>query len=107
MAGRSGVRDPAALEAALARPLQRFHYDPDADLASLAASYAYGISAGHPFVDGNKRVSLVACRTFLLLNGQTLRTSLAALYSTWMALAAGSRSEDELATWLRAGGRKV
>jgi death-on-curing protein len=31
-------------------------YEPEADLAALAASYAYGLAKNHGFVDGNKRI---------------------------------------------------
>ena len=30
------------------------------NLRSLAAAYAFGIARNHPFVDGNKRTSLLA-----------------------------------------------
>jgi len=40
-----------------------------ADLAELAAAYAFGIARNHPFVDGNKRTSLLALYTFLGGNG--------------------------------------
>ena len=68
--GGSGVRDETLLESALARPQQRYaHGDPPPDLADLAASLACGLARNHPFVDGNKRVSLGACLVFLRLNG--------------------------------------
>lgn len=35
--GLPGIRDEDALEAALARPQQKHHDEPDADLATLAA----------------------------------------------------------------------
>ena len=68
--GGSGVRDEGMLDSALARPQQRHAYgDPPPDLADLAASLAFGLARNHPFVDGNKRVSLGACLVFLRLNG--------------------------------------
>ena len=42
-----------------------------AELPELAAAYGYGIARNHPFVDGNKRTSLLAIYTFLGLNGST------------------------------------
>ena len=61
------VRDRGLLESALARPrpvpLWR-----TLD-ARLAASYAFGISRNHPFLDGNKRHRLVVAELFLGLNG--------------------------------------
>ena len=52
--------------------------------------------------DGNKRVSLVVCRTFLLLNGYDLVASQQEKYETFLRLAAGDVTEDELADWIRA-----
>ena len=67
--GSSGLRDESLLESALARPQQLHAYGgADTDLASLAASLAYGLARNHPFVDGNKRTAFVACRVFLRLN---------------------------------------
>jgi len=40
--GLAGLRDENALEAALARPRQKWHYE-KSDLATLAAAYAYGL----------------------------------------------------------------
>jgi len=35
----------------------------------VAAAYLFFLCRNHPFVDGNKRVSLGACLVFLRLNG--------------------------------------
>ena len=69
-------------------------------LAGLAASYAFGLSRNHPFVDGNKRTSLVVAELFLALNGLQLDASDAECVTTFLALAAGELSEKELAAWI-------
>lgn len=98
--GGEGVRDEGLLESAMARPQNLAVYgDPDA--AALAAAYAYGIARNHPFVDGNKRTAAVVSETFLVLNGFGLTASDAELVVTFLALAAGELSEEELADWLR------
>jgi death-on-curing protein len=98
--GGEGVRDPGALESAMARPRNLAVYgDPDA--AALAAAYAFGIARTHPFVDGNKRTAVVVSEAFLLLNGHTLEASDAELVVAFLALAAGELSEDEMADWFR------
>lgn len=99
--GEDGVRDIGLLESALARPRNIHSYEPDADIARLAAAYAFGIAKNHPFVDGNKRVALVAMRTFLLLNGFDLDASQSEKYLTFMALAEGKMTEKKLAAWVR------
>lgn len=100
--GSSGVRDDGLLLSALARPQNLLAYgEQKADLAALAAAYAFGIVRNHPFVDGNKRTALVAARTFLLLNGLDLEASQEEKYLTFLQLAEGSISEEELAEWIR------
>lgn len=99
--GLPGVRDEHALEAALARPQQRHHYEPDSDLATLAAAYAYGIARAHPFNDGNKRAALLAAMIFLGLNGKDLDATEVEVVQVVTALAAGSLTEEALAAWLR------
>lgn len=100
--GRPGIRDEGLLLSALARPQHLAAYgDPPPDLAALAASYSYGIARNHPFIDGNKRVALVAARTFLLINGADLVASQEEKYVTFLRLAEGRMSEDELAGWIR------
>jgi death-on-curing protein len=69
--GGAGVRDEGLLESALSRPQNLFGYE-TAALPQLAAAYAYGICKNHPFVDGNKRTSLVVAELFLALNGPCL-----------------------------------
>lgn len=99
--GGDGVRDLGLPESALARPQNVAAYEPDSDLPRLAASYGFGIAKNHPFVDGNKRTALVATRTFLVLNGFNIRATPADKYITFLKLAEGTLSEDELAAWLR------
>lgn len=100
--GGEGLRDEGLLASALARPQNLLAYaESPPDLASLAAAYAYGIARNHPFVDGNKRTALVATRTFLILNGVDLDTTQDDKFLTFLNLAEGAISEDELADWIR------
>lgn len=98
--GPDGVRDIGLLESALARPINRHAYG-ETDLAPLAASYAFGIARNHPFVDGNKRVELLAMVTFLGLNGIAFAVSNADAAAAILALAAGEVDEDGLTRWIR------
>lgn len=98
--GGEGLRDKGMLESALMRPQHKFAYG-EPDLFDLAAAYAYGIARNHPFIDGNKRTALVAPRTFLLINGYQISASKEDRLQTFLALAAGELSEEELASWFR------
>ncbi len=97
-----GLRDEHALEAALARPLQRHAYHADADLAELAAAYGHGLATRHPFHDGNKRTAFVTMAVFLELNGVELKADEPEVVTVMLALAAGEISEGQLAGWVRA-----
>lgn len=97
--GASGVRDAGLLDSALMRAQQKFHYG-ETSLLMLAAAYGYGIARNHPFIDGNKRTAYVAMRTFLILNGWDIAASQEEKYTTMMALADGSLSEEALVRWL-------
>ena len=98
--GPSGIRDIGMLESALARPKNLFAYaETEPSLQRMAAAYAFGIAANHPFVDGNKRTALIASLAFLKLNGLVVTADKADRYLTFYGLAAGTVSEDELAEW--------
>ncbi len=100
--GANGTRDEGLLDSALARPLNRFHYEGETDLVALAATYAGGIAANHPFIDGNKRAAFLAAGLFLEKNGTQLIASEVDAARTILALAAGQLSIDELTSWIRA-----
>ena len=89
------------LESALARPKNRLAYEPDSDLATLAAAYFFGLVKNHGYIDGNKRVGFAAAATFLLLNGLRLTASEADAYDAVIGAVEGSRTESDIADWLR------
>jgi death-on-curing protein len=99
--GLIGVRDENALESALARARQRWHYADGTDIAELAAAYMFGFCSNHPFRDGNKRVSFLAAVVFLGLNGHIFEATDDDVVAKTLALAAGELSEADLATWIR------
>ena len=99
--GLPGLRDENALESALARPKQKWHYHNDADVATLAAAYGFGLAKNHPYRDGNKRIGFLALATFLGLNGYELQATDADVVTEIVALAAGEVSEAQLAEWVR------
>jgi death-on-curing protein len=98
--GAEGVRDLGLLESAISRPINLFAYSEQApSLARLAAYYANGIVANHPFVDGNKRTAFTVSVTFLRLNGLQLTATKEDRVLTFWSLAAGEISEEQLALW--------
>jgi death on curing protein len=99
--GGVGIRDEGLIDSALGRPQNLAAYNPSADLCDLAASYAYGIAKNHPFIDGNKRTAYVAMELFLIEHGMVLTAEDGDAVLTFLALAAGEISEEQLAEWIR------
>jgi len=97
--GQPGVRDRGLLESAMARPQNQFACG-ERSIARLAASYAFDISRNHPFLDGNRRTSLVVAELFLDLNGFELAATDAQCVTTFLQLAASDLSEEQLAEWI-------
>ncbi len=99
--GRPGLRDEGALEAALARPRHKWSYDRKPDLATLAATYGFGLATAHPYVNGNKRAAFLSMAIFLGLNGLELDATEPEVVTVMLGLAGGQLKERELAEWLR------
>ena len=91
--GAHGVLDENAVLSALARPINRWSYEPSADLADLAAAYLVGFAGSPGFNDGNKRTGLACALVFLALNGAPLHAPPAELLALTMAVA-DNRAED-------------
>lgn len=98
--GAAGLRDEGMLESALDRAHNKWSCE-GAELPELAAAYAYGIARNHPFVDGNKRTSLLALYTFLGVNDIDFIVPEAEAAAIILALAAGEVSEASLTRWIR------
>ncbi|MCB9586148.1 MAG: type II toxin-antitoxin system death-on-curing family toxin [Polyangiaceae bacterium] len=88
--GGAGVRDRGLLESAVAQPQTSFGgtYAHEG-LFAMAAAYLFHIVSNHPFVDGNKRVGLLAAQVFLDVNGVTLDHDSEAFYALTMGVAEG------------------
>lgn len=100
--GVAGRRDENALESALARPRQKWHYHRTADLPTLAAAYGFALCRNRPYRDGNERVAFVVMAVFLELNGLTFDAPEIEVVTLMLQLADGRLSEKALADWLRA-----
>jgi death-on-curing protein len=97
--GASGLRDEGMLASALDRPRNKWVYE-QAELPELAAAYAFGMARNHPFVDGNKRTSLLALYTFLGVNGVDFIVPEAEAAAIIAALAASEVDEEGLTRWI-------
>ncbi len=99
--GSRGVFDDGLVDSAITRPKNLLAYEPESDLAALAASLAFGLAKNHGFRDGNKRTAFVAAAVFLRLNGVRLAVNEADAVAAMVYLATDVWNEDRLAEWLR------
>ena len=67
----------------------------------MAAAYLFHIARNRPFLDGNKRTSLMSELVFLGLNGQRLDAEPKALYDLVDGVAAGGVDKAEVSVFLR------
>jgi len=63
--GLHGVRDQAAVEAAVFRPQTGYYNSLEEEASALMES----LGNNHGFLDGNKRIAFAAADTFLRING--------------------------------------
>ncbi len=101
--GKRGVRDEGMIQSALARPRNKWGYEPDSDLAVLAAAYGFALAKNLGFLDGNKRVAFLVMYVFLGLNDHDLEVREEEVVVTMRDVAAGVLSERDLGAWVREG----
>jgi len=99
--GLDGLRDRAALEAAIAAPFQTFDGE---DLfktdTEKIARIGYGLASNHAFVDGNKRIGAMIMQLLLKWNGYTLSLKQGELADMFISIAAGVACEEDLHAWI-------
>ena len=100
--GKSGIRDLALLQSALAMPAAGFggrylH----GNLFEMAAAYLFHIVRDHPFVDGNKRTGAVAALVFLSLNGMEIEADEDIFEQMVRAVAEGKMDKSAIAEFFR------
>lgn len=100
--GSPGLRDPNLLESALAQAHQTMDGQYlHRDIIEMAAAYGFHLCQNHPFIDGNKRIALVAMDTFLRMNGLDLLAGEKETYVIMLRLAGGDLTKQELTQWLK------
>ena len=99
--GSHGVRDEKLFDSALAAPFQSFggmEFYPS--IEEKAARLGYGLTANHPFHDGNKRIGAHVMLAFLGLNGIKLSYTTDELSDLFLSIASGNTEESELLDWI-------
>ena len=106
--GIHGLRDPGALEAAIARPQATFGgKDLYPDLMSKAAALAHSLLINHPFVDGNKRTAFACMDLFLQENKFVVSADDNACEEMILRVIRKEMDDRALAAWLRKNSRSL
>lgn len=100
--GSDGLRDEGLLESALDAPYagvagEEFYPSVEAKAARLA----FGLVANHPFVDGNKRIGVLAMLVLLDINGIAVLARDSELVELGLALAEGTTDTQSVLDWIR------
>lgn len=100
--GRADLRDVGLLQAAVARPqATAFGEEAYRTLDDKAAALLQSIVAGHPLVDGDRRLGWIAIRLFYRLNDADVRPVPDRAFDLVVSVASGERRDvAEIATIL-------
>lgn len=99
--GLAGVRDMHLLASAIGTPHATFDGELlHPSIVEQAAAYLFHLCKNHPFVDGNKRIALMATLAFLGLNGHGLEADEDELVEFVLRVAAGEITKLEVVGFL-------
>ncbi|KAF2872267.1 hypothetical protein BDV95DRAFT_605897 [Massariosphaeria phaeospora] len=103
---------PTLFASALDAPANNFHFGATTSIHALAAILATRLITNHAFMDGNKRVGMLAAHALLKMNGWRIRPEVLVememldagngrIIEAAVLVARGMWDEDELAAFLR------
>lgn len=100
--GSPGLRDRGLLESAVWSVDAAFgEVEQYPTVEEKAARLAYALVSNHAFVDGNKRVGMLAMLVMLSLNGVALRYTQEELIRLGLDAASGQAGYAEILAWVR------
>ena len=100
--GIHGIRDESLLESSIYAPFSEYGgVELFPSIMEKAARFAFGIVKNHPFIDGNKRIGIMAMQIFLYINGIELICSNDDLVELGLGIANGETDYQKIADWLK------
>lgn len=98
--GSPDLREMGLLESGLNSPFQTFGGEElYPTVLEKGVTLGYGLICNHPFVDGNKRIGMLAMLTFFKLNGGEITASSEEVARVGLAVASGEMKYAELYAW--------
>ena len=99
--GADNVREMGLLESALESPFATFGGEVlYPTLADKAARLGFSLMCNHPFVDGNKRIGVLAMLVFLQINGAIITATNDDVIALGLGVASGEMKYDALLDWV-------
>ncbi|GHV07164.1 death-on-curing protein [Spirochaetia bacterium] len=99
--GLDGVRDMNLLDGSVNSPYHTFGgQNLYPTIQAMAAHLAFSLVKNHPFLDGNKRIGVLAMLVFLDVNGIPVHCSNEELIKLGLELAEGSMDEAAVIDWI-------
>ena len=100
--GDPNIRDLGLLESAIEAPFQSFDgIDLYPTIQEKGARLGYSLISNHPFVDGNKRIGILALLLFLKLNAHPLSVTNEDIVHASLGVAAGDMDYPALLNWVK------
>lgn len=99
--GSDGVRDNGLLDMALHAPFQTFeNTELYPSIQSKAARLCFSIISNHPFIDGNKRIGILAMLVFLDVNQVMIQCSNQEIIELGLGVASGNFNTELIIDWI-------
>lgn len=99
--GLEGIRDEGLLDSAISTPFQTFDGQyVYTTIEQKAARLGFSLIKNHAFLDGNKRIGVLAMLTFLEINGIQIDASDEELIAIGIGVADSSMDDKELLKWI-------
>jgi len=99
--GIDGIRDDGLLVSAINSPFQTFDGEElYPTVFEKAACLCYGLVNNHPFLDGNKRIGILAMLTFLEINKVIVTVTDSELIRLGLDIASSKMNQYQIYEWI-------
>jgi len=99
--GLDGVRDEGLLESAMNTSFQTFGGEElYPTIQKKAAILCYGLVNNHAFIDGNKRIGILAMLVFLEINGIDINSKDEELVDLGLSIASNTVGVEDIIKWI-------
>lgn len=99
--GIEGVRNNGLLDMSLHAPYQTFESkELYPSIQNKAARLCFSLISNHPFIDGNKRIGILAMLVFLDINHVVINCSNQDIIEIGLGVASGKYNTDYILDWI-------